>query len=176
MSISLLFDNTLYTDSLGLDCNAYPHHYSEMRKLYISKNGDVAFTVIGDMLAGDTEAFIVEVMKKIHDDSNTRNDPIDILKNRSVFVMTDKDTYRINQGIMCCIQNIQGTTSVSGDNAMPVLTALHLGLEPQDAIRVSHKVIYGNPPKFPIASIRQTTLLPLNLDYYLATEKNDEDQ
>ncbi len=98
MSISLLKDNTLWTDSVGQDQTSYPYLYTEMKKLFISDRGD---------------------------------------------------------------------------NRMAVLTALHLGKAPKKAIELAVEMYYGSNPNYPILSIKQSKLKPIDLDYYVINEEGN---
>ena len=180
MSIALLHNNSLYADSLGLDCTSYPYTFSPMKKLFVSKHKDVAFTVIGDALAeDDKDDFITEVIKIIYGtpidpvyDATKGRKRIDILINRSVIVMTLDSAYYVTQGIHVEIKNIHGTTFASGDNRMPVLAALSAGLSPFEAIDMSHTVAHGTHPHYPISEVVQSDLPAFNIDNYLTTTED----
>lgn len=170
MSISLLKDNTLWADSVGQDQTSYPYLYTEMKKLFISDRNDVAITVIGDAAKeADKETIISQALTLIHSDvsspSKTKliQDSV-LFRNRSIVVMTSTTTTLISD---LNVYNIQGDTAAWGDNRMAVLTALHLGKSPKKAIKLAIEMYYGAVPNYPIHSIKQSKLKPIDLGYYI---------
>ncbi len=170
MSISLLKDNTLWADNVGQDNSSYPHTISQMKKLFISDRGDVAFTVIGDALKDSgKEEYIKQAMRRIHSYADKLNtDQTQTQRNlfisRGTTIMTATETYYMN-GFE--VLNIQGDLAAWGDNRMSVLTAIHMGKSPRKAIEVALEICYGFKSDFPIDSVKQSSLKPLDLDYYL---------
>lgn len=176
MSISLLKDNTLWTDSVGQDQTSYPYLYTEMKKLFISDRGDVAIAVIGDAAKeADKETIIRQALTLMHRDVSVPNktkmvQENEIFRGRSVVVMTSTTTTLISE---LNIYNIQGDLAAWGDNRMAVLTALHLGKAPKKAIELAVEMYYGSNPNYPILSIKQSNLKPIDLDYYVINEEGN---